>query len=63
MKINDAAETKLQVVSNITNEIPTQPIVVTQLRYVETLHLADPSFNVPGKTDNLTGADVPKRLC
>ena len=58
MKINDVAETNLQVFSNFTNSIPTKPIHVSQMRYVSLLQLADPTFDVPSKTDILPGADV-----
>ena len=58
MKINDVVETNLHVFPKITNEIPTKPIVVSQLRHVKHLQLADPTFNVPGKIDYLLGADV-----
>ena len=58
LKINDAVETNLHVIPKITNEIPTQPIDVTQLRHVKALHLADQSFNVLGSIHILLSADV-----
>ena len=58
MKLNDVVETNLHVIPKITNEIPTKPINVSQLRHVNHLQLADPTFNVPCKTDILLGADV-----
>ena len=58
MKLNDVVETNLHVLPKITNEIPTKLIDVSQLRHVNHLQLADPTFNVPGKIDILLGADV-----
>ena len=42
----------------MTNEIPTKPIDVSQLRHVNHLQLADSTFNVPGEIDIFLGADV-----
>ena len=58
MKLNAVVETNLHVTLKITNEISTEPIDVSQLRHVNHLQLADPTFNVPGKLDILLGADV-----
>ena len=58
MKLNDVFETNLHVIPKITNEIPTKPIDVSQLRHVNHLQLADPTFIVPGRIDFLLGADV-----
>ena len=58
MKLNDVVETNLHVIPKITNEIPTKPIDVSQLRHINHLQLADPTFNVPGKIDILLGAEV-----
>ena len=48
----------MHVIPKITKGIRTQPIDITQLRHINSLHLADPSFNLPGKMDSLLGADV-----
>ena len=58
MKLNDVVETNIHVIPKITNEIPTKPIDVSQLRHFNYLQLAYPTFNVPGKIDILLGADV-----
>ena len=58
MKLNNVVVSNLHVIPNIRNEIPTKPIEVSQLRHVNYLQLADPTFNVPGKIDILLGTDV-----
>ena len=57
-KLNDVVDTNLHVILNFTNEIPTKPIDASQLRHVNRLQLAEPTFNVPGKIDIFLGADV-----
>ena len=58
MKLNDVVETNLHVIPKITYEIPTNPIDVSQLRHVNHLQLADPTFSVPGEIGLLLGADM-----
>ena len=57
-----AMKLNLHVISKIKNERPTKPIDVSQLRHVNHLQLADPTFNVPGKIDILLGADVQEKV-
>ena len=57
-RINQAIDTSLHIIPKITNILPVKPIDISQLKYVKTLPLADPTFNVPGKIDILLGADV-----
>ena len=58
IKMNDAVETNLHVIPVFTNEKPTQPIDVTQLRLIDNLYLASPTFHVLGGMNFLLGADV-----
>ena len=58
MKLKGAVETKLHVIPNITNEIPTKSIDVSPLRHVNYFQLADITFNVPGKINVLLAVDM-----
>ena len=57
-KLNDTVGVNLHVIPRITNQVPTSKIDISQLRHIQNLKLADPTFNIPGKIDVLLGADV-----
>ena len=56
--INDAIDVNLHLITKITNVIPSREIDISQMRHINHLNLADPSFNIPSKVDVLLGADV-----
>ena len=58
IRLNQTYDTSLHNILKITNTMPVKHIDNSQLKYVKTLPLADPTFNVPGKIDILLGANV-----
>ena len=57
-RLNQTIDTSLHIIPKITNTSPVKQIDISQLKFVKTLPLADPTFNIPGKIDLLLGADV-----
>ena len=60
--INDTVDVNLHLISKITNVIPSREIDISQMRHINHLNLADPSFNIPSKVDVLLGADVVEEI-
>ena len=56
--INDAVDANLHLVLKITNMLPSREINISQMRHINHLNLADPSFNLPNTVDVLLRADV-----
>lgn len=49
---------QLRLVPFITNSLPSKPIDISRWKIPPHIHMADPSFNTPGRVDMLLGADV-----
>ena len=60
--INNTVDVNLHLISKITKVIPSREINISQMRHVNHLNLADPSFNIPSKVDVLQGADVVEEI-
>ena len=60
--INDAVDVNFYLISKITIVIPSREIDISQMRHINHLNLADPSFNIPSKVDVLLGADVVEEI-
>ena len=56
--LNDDVKVNLHVIPRITGCMPSSKIDKSQMRHVDNLPLADPTFNVPGHIDVLLGSDV-----
>ena len=57
-RLNQTVDTSLHISPNLRNTLPVKHIDISQLKYVISLPLADPTFNVAGKIDILLGTDV-----
>ena len=57
-RLNQTIDTSLHIIPKITDTLSVKHIDISQLRFVKTLPLADPTFNFPGKIALLLGADV-----
>ena len=62
-RLNQTVDTSLHFILKIRNTLPVKHIDISLLKYVNTLPLADPTFNVPGKIDIVLGADVLEDIC
>ena len=60
--INDAVDVNLQLISKIPKVIPSRDIDISQMRHINHVNLADPSFNIPSDVDVLLGADVVEEI-
>ena len=56
--LNQTVDTSLHIFPKITNTLPVNHTDISQLKYVKTLLLADPTFKIPVKTGILLGVDV-----